>query len=109
MAEDPQPVLPRTLDLKTILLGATALAGTFIGIVDPLHIQRDERVDERQWEIIGKHRDEISQLKSITERNREQVRENKDEIRELRREIEEIRKGFSYEYRASAKRKSDRE
>lgn len=106
MADDPQPFLQRTLDLKTVFLGVAALASAFLGIVDPLYTQRDYRTNERQWELIGKHTDEIAKLKASTERYQEQIRENRDEIRELRREIEEVRKEIMYEYRGDGKRKS---
>lgn len=97
MAEPTEPLIPRPLDLKTMLLGAVALGGTLVGFLDPIHTFSDGRTNEHQWELLGKHTEEIASLKASSERYREQIRENRDEqireIRELRRELEAIKGG----------------
>lgn len=107
MADDTQPLLPRALDVKTVLLGAVALVGALVGVLDPLHTFSDHRSVARLWELVGKHTDEISSLKASSERYREQRREDKDELRDLRRELESVRRELetvSREYESLHKR-----
>lgn len=92
MAEDPQPLLQRSVDAKTVLLGLAALGSALVGVWNPVLPVNGDRQNERQWEVLGQHSEKLAILQERDAARTERLAAVESELYRLREEVRDLKR-----------------